>query len=260
MRVDAGVTSGIAAGIAAGITVDKAHPTPAYLQLQDKLRSAILEGDIAPGEALPSERDLADALGLSRMTVRRALELLVGQKLAERRQGSGTYVLPQRLEQTVDRVLGFAEEAKTLGFEAGSTLLETLVLPADVGVAAALQLAPETPVRRVTRLRTADGAPLALQLAHLPPRYASLPEETLASGSLYGALAEHFGLIARRARQTVSARQATPRERELLGLPRGVPVLALERTTFGADGRPFEFVRSAYRGDKYQLGLELSAP
>ena len=63
MRVGAGVTSGITAGIAASITVDKAHPTPAYLQLQDKLRSAILEGDIAPGEALPSERDLADALG-----------------------------------------------------------------------------------------------------------------------------------------------------------------------------------------------------
>ena len=256
MRVGPSIGSGNASAIA----IDKTHPTPAYLQLQDKLRSAILEGDIAPGEALPSERDLAHALGLSRMTVRRALELLVGQKLAERRQGSGTYVLPRRLEQTVDRVLGFAEEAKSLGFEAGSTLLETLLLPADTGVAAALQLEPSAPVRRVTRLRTADGAPLALQAAHLPPPYAALPEETLASGSLYQALAEHFGLIARRARQTVSARQATPRERDLLGLPRGVPVLALERTTFGADDKPFEFVRSAYRGDKYQLGLELRAP
>ncbi len=244
-----------------GLTIDKTHPTPAYLQLQDKLRSAILGGDIAPGEALPSERDLADALGLSRMTVRRALELLVGQKLAERRQGSGTYVLPRRLEQTVDRVLGFAEEAKSLGFEAGSTLLESLTLPADVGVAAALKLPADTPVRRITRLRTADGAPLALQLAHLPPPFASLPEAALAeSGSLYRALAEHFGLVARRARQTVGARQASPFERELLGLPRGVPVLALERTTFGDDGAPFEFVRSAYRGDKYQLGLELRAP
>ena len=244
-----------------GITIDKTHPTPAYLQLGEKLRSAILGGDIAPGEALPSERDLAAALGLSRMTVRRALELLVGQKLAERRQGSGTYVLPRRLEQTVDRVLGFAEEAKSLGFEAGSTLLESLTLPADAGVAEALNLLPDIPVRRITRLRTADGAPLALQLAHLPSPYAALPEAALSeSGSLYRALAEHFGLIPRRARQSVGARQATRRERELLGLPRGVPVLALERTTFGSDGSPFEFVRSAYRGDKYQLGLELRAP
>ena len=245
----------------AGLTIDKSHPTPAYLQLQDKLRSAILGGDIAPGEALPSERDLADALGLSRMTVRRALELLVGQKLAERRQGSGTYVLARRLEQTVDRVLGFADEAKSLGFEAGSKLLESLTLPADAGVAAALKVEPDTPVRRITRLRTADGAPLALQLAHLPPPYAALPETALlASGSLYHALAEHFGLVAHRARQTVGARQPRPVERELLKLPRGVPVLALERTTFSADDAPFEFVRSAYRGDKYQLGLELRAP
>ena len=243
------------------LTIDKAHPTPAYLQLGDKLRSAILGGDFAPGEALPSERELAEALSLSRMTVRRSLELLVGQKLAERRQGSGTYVLPRRLEQTVDRVLGFADEAKSLGFRAGSTLLETLLLPADAQVAAALRLGPDTPVRRITRLRTADGAPLALQGAHLPPPYAALPADALsASGSLYGALAEHFGLTARRARQTVSARPASARERDLLELPRGVPVLALERTTFGDDGAPFEFVRSAYRGDKYQLGLELRAP
>lgn len=243
------------------LSIDKAHPTPAYLQLQDKLRSAILGGEFAPGEALPSERELAESLSLSRMTVRRSLELLVEQKLAERRQGSGTYVLPRRLEQTVDRVLGFGEEAKSLGFRAGSTLLESLTLPADAQVASALRLEPGTPVRRITRLRTADGAPLALQLAHLPPPYLELSADALApSGSLYHALAERFGLIPRRARQTVSARLPSVRERELLGLPRGVPVLALERTTFGDDDAPFEFVRSAYRGDNYRLVLELLAP
>lgn len=247
--------------LANNLAVDKAHPTPAYLQLQEGLRGAILRGEFAPGEALPSERDLADALGLSRMTVRRALELLVGQKLAERRQGSGTYVLPRRLEQTLDRVLGFADEAKTLGFTAGSTLLESVIVPADPQVAEALRLAPETPVRRIARLRTADGAPLALQLAHLPPPYTDLPALTLeASGSLYRALAERFLLLPRSARQTVSARPPTPRERSLLAMPRGVPILALERTTFGDAHTPFEFVRSAYRGDKYQLGLELGAP
>ena len=128
-------------------------------------------------------------------------------------------MLPRRLEQTVDRVLGFAEEAKSLGFEAGSTLLESLTLPADAGVAAALKLEPDTPVRRITRLRTADGAPLALQVAHLPPPYAALPEAALSeSGSLYRALAEHYDLVARRARQTVSARQPSPFERELLSV------------------------------------------
>lgn len=243
------------------IAVDKSHPTPAYLQLQERLRSAILEGDIAPGEALPSERELAESLGLSRMTVRRALGALVTQKLAERRQGSGTYVLPRRLEQTVDRVLGFAEEAKLLGFEPGSEILETLTLPADAQVADALRLKPGTLVRRITRLRTADSSPLALQLSHLPPPYTELSDATLnASGSLYRALSETFELIPRHARQTVGARMPSQRERDLLKLPRGIPVLALERITFGVDHVPFEYVQSAYRGDKYQLGLELRAP
>ncbi len=243
------------------IAIDKSHPTPAYLQLQERLKSAILAGIIAPGEALPSERELAQSLGLSRMTVRRALSALVKQKLAERRQGSGTYVLPQRLEQTVDRVLGFAEEAKLLGFEPGSKILEMLTLPADSQVAEALQLEHDTPVRRITRLRTADGAPLALQLAHLPPPYISLSADALnASGSLYRALAERYDLIPRRAKQTVSARMPTAREREVLGLTRGLPVLVLERTTYGDGDVPFEFVRCAYRSDTYQLALELNAP
>jgi GntR family transcriptional regulator len=242
------------------IAIDKRQPTPAYLQLQERLRKAILDGDLAPGEALPSERELALALGLSRMTVRRALSALVQQKLAERRQGSGTYVLPQRLEQTVDRVLGFAEEAKLLGFEPGSETLEIITLPADLQVAEALGLEPDTPVRRITRLRTADGAPLALQLSHLPPPYDLTPEALDASGSLYRALAEGFALIPRRAKQTVSARMPSTREREVLELPRGTPVLALERTTFGNGDIPFEFVRCAYRGDTYQLALALRAP
>lgn len=243
------------------IAIDKTQPTPAYLQLQERLRAAILGGEIAPGEALPSERELAESLGLSRMTVRRALGELVEQKLAERRQGSGTYVLPQRLEQTVDRVLGFAEEAKLLGFEPGSEILEMLTLPADPQVAQALHLEVDTPVRRITRLRTADGAPLALQLSHLPPPYTDLSATALdASGSLYRALAERFALVPRRAKQTVSARMPSPREREVLDLGRGLPVLAIERTTFGDDAAPFEFVRCAYRGDTYQLALELRAP
>jgi len=244
-----------------GLEIDKAQPTPAYLQLQEKLRRAILEGDIGAGEALPSERDLALNLGLSRMTVRRALEALVAERLAERRQGSGTYVLPRRLEQTVDRVLGFTEEAKGLGFRAGSELLEALEVPADAQVAEALGIPPDTPVLRLTRLRTADGSPLAVQVSHLEPHLKTVPLETLrATGSLYGTLERAFGLLPHHARQVVGARLPTKEEALRLGLGRGVPVLAIERTTFGASGSPFEFVRSAYRGDKYRVALELRAP
>ena len=105
--------------------IDKSRPTPAYLQLSHGLAAAIRAGELRPGAALPSERDFADRLGLSRMTVRRAFEALAADGLVEQRQGSGTYVAPavaeRTVEQTVDRVLGFTDEARTLGLAAGRT-------------------------------------------------------------------------------------------------------------------------------------------
>lgn len=241
--------------------VDKQQATPAYLQLREKLREAILAGEFVQGEALPSERELAKSLGLSRMTVRRALEALIADKLAERRRGSGTYVLPRRLEQTFDRVLGFMDEARTLGFRAGSRLLEALTIPADLQVAAALEVVPDTPVLRLTRLRTADGNPLAVQVSHLAPQLSGVSLARLEQlGSLYRTLKRDFGVSPQRARQVVGARMPSVEERERLQLGKGVPVLTLERTTYSAGGSPFEFVRSAYRSDSYQLALELKEP
>jgi len=243
------------------VRVDKQLPTPAYLQLKQQLGQAIHAGTLRPGSALPSERELADDLGLSRMTVRRAFEELVHDGLIEQRQGSGTYVRAKPVLQIIDRVLGFTDEARHLGFRPGSTLIEAARQSAQGDVAAALQVSPGTPVLRVTRLRTADGAPLALQTSHLGPTVEALSLERLgALGSLYGALEAQFGVRPARARQTISARLPSRHERALLEIPREVPVLWLERTTYGADGAPFEFARSAYRGDRYRMALDLRAP
>ena len=245
----------------ATLSVDKELPTPAYLQLRDRLITAIEAGELRSGTALPSERDLAEAVGLSRMTVRRAFEELVAVNLVEQRQGSGTYVLPKRLEQTVDRVLGFTDEAHTLGFKAGSRILSAERVAADPDAAVALRIAANTPVLRVQRLRTADGAPLAVQTAQLAPQLAQLSLERLeALGSLYRTVEQQYGVRPHAARQIVRARLPTRLERDLLELRDGSPVLAMERVTFGEEGAPFEFVRSVYRGDRYQMALELRAP
>jgi len=240
------------------LQVDKKSPTPAYLQLKEQLSRAITHGRITAGEALPSERELAESLGLARMTVRRTFELLVADNLVEQRQGSGTYVLPRRLEQVVDRVLGFTDEAKALGFRAGSTLLEAGPMPTETEVAKALRLEPGSEILRITRLRTADGFPLAIQISHLVEPYTGLSlERLLALGSLYKALEADYGIYPHHARQVVSARLPSRGERLRLEMRPNVPVLALTRITFDEQGRAFEFVRSAYRGDKYQLALDL---
>lgn len=241
--------------------IDKRLPTPAYLQLRDQLAAAIGGGALPAGHALPSERDLALELGLSRMTVRRAFRELEHVDLVEPRHGSGTYVRARRLEQTIDHVIGYTDEARHLGFHPGTRMLELGVVMAEPDVADALRCAPGTEVLRVARLRTADDAPLALQLAFLRASLATLEAAELeGDGSLYQALARRFGVVPQRARQTITARLPTRRERLLLEIGPHDPVLGLERTTFDPDDLPFEFVRSAYRGDRYRVALDLRAP
>lgn len=253
--------AGAASELAHHWPIDKRLPTPAYLQLHAHLVEAIESGSWPAGRALPSERELAAALSLSRMTVRRAIEEAVRDGLVEQRRGSGTYVRSRRLEQTVDRVIGFSDEARLLGFRPGSRLLEVATVGADPEVAAALGCAEGTSVRRISRVRTADDAPLALQIAYLRPSMGALGADDLERHqSLYLAVEERFGVAPQRARQTITARLPTRHERRLLEIGRFDPVLALERVTFDTDDAPFEFVRSAYRGDRYALALDLRAP
>jgi GntR family transcriptional regulator len=243
------------------LIVDKSHATPAYLQLKEQLIRAIENGLLAPGQALPSERELAALLKLSRMTVRHALQELASDNLVEPRQGSGTYVLPRRLLQTVNRVLGFTDEARDLGFTPGNRLLEAQPVAADQQVASSLRINKGDEVMCIIRLRTANDEPLAIQVAFLSPRLAAFPLERLQrEGSLYKTLAAHYGIEPQRARQTISARLPTRQEQQLLTISRDTPILALERTTFDTQGQPIEYVRSAYRSDKYQLALDLRKP
>lgn len=243
------------------LRVDKRLPTPAYLQLRDQIADAIGRGRLPTGHALPSERDLAAGLGLSRMTVRRAFHELEQDELVEPRHGSGTYVRSRRLEQTIDRVTGFTDEARHLGFRPGSRLLEIGSVAAEAEVAEALRCRVGDAVLRIARLRTADDAPLSLQHAYLRSSLAGLTAAELERhGSLYRALELRFGVVPQRARQTIGARLPTRRERLLLDIGAHDPVLALERTTFDPDDAPFEFVRSAYRTDRYRIALDLRAP
>lgn len=242
-----------------GIAVDRSDTTPVYLQLRHRLVEAIETGRLPAGTALPSERELAERLSLSRMTVRRAVESLVAEGLLERRHGSGTYVRTRQLEQTVDRLMGYTDEARTLGFDAGTTLLEVRETTADAETAESLEVGDGATVLVVTRLRTADGQPLAVQSATLAPHVAGLSLDLLRrEESLYRTLRRQYGVVPQHARQTVTARLPSSLEQRWLQIGPQQPVLALERVTRDASGRVFERVRSAYRGDQYRMALDLT--
>jgi GntR family transcriptional regulator len=234
------------------IHLDPTSPTPLYLQLAEGIREAILEGAWQPGEALPPERQMAEHLGISRITLRKALERLEEGGWLQRRQGSGTFVT-HRIEQPLSTLSSFSEDMHSRGFRPGSRDLERKIHLPSPEEALALNLSPNSEVVSLVRVRLADEEPMALERSTLP-RWA-LPELYF-EGSLYAQL-EAQGLRPTRALQRLRAVLLDPTAAQALALPPGAPALYIERISFLPNGRPIEFARSFYRADRYDFLVEL---
>ena len=236
--------------------LDQASPTPLYLQLAELIRGQIREGEIRTGDALPSERELSDAIGISRVTVRKSLDVLLREGLLSRRHGSGTYIAP-RIEQPAALLAGFSADMAVRGHAPGSILVEKATGLPTPDEAMALGLGPNQLVHRLTRVRTANGEPLAIERAVVPA--ALLPSLDAVGASLYAALEAH-GARPVRGLQRLQASLATLQEAKLLSIPAGAAVLRIERRGFLPNGAPVELTRSAYRGDRYDFMVEVRDP
>jgi GntR family transcriptional regulator len=226
---------------------------PLYLQMAKQLRQQISVGDLSAGDALPSERELCELMGASRVTVRKAIETLITDGLLIRKQGSGTFIAP-RIEAPGSFLSGFSEDAKTRG-EAPSIIWTMMVIDdATQEEAEALELTANAKVARLGRVRLSSGEPLAIENAVVPAHM--LPDLNALGSSLYAAL-ELKGNRPVTGTQKIRASLATPTEASLLSVPEKTEVLRIERLTRRADGRPVEFTKSSYRGDRYDFVSEL---
>ena len=229
---------------------------PLYLQLQRRIGDAIAAGHLRPGDGLPPERDMAILTGLSRVTVRKAVEGLVDSGQLVQKRGSGTFVAQkvERLEQALSLLTSFSEDMARRGKNVDSVWLSRgLHAPAPEEVMA-LGLGAGDRVARLERVRRSDGVPLALERASLSAQV--LPEPQAVEASLYAVL-QASGLRPMRAVQRISAANLGPRDAELLGVPPGAAGLRIERIGYLPDGRVVEFTRSLYRGDAYDFAVEL---
>ena len=234
-----------------------ADAAPLYLRLKKLVTSAIAASDLRPGDALPSERDVAERLDVSRVTIRKAFTELVSEGVLVQRRGSGTFVSEptQRIEQPLSRLTSFTEDMKLRGLTTEATWLErSLGLPTPEE-ALRLSISPNDRVCRFHRLRRANGLPLAIELAAVPQRF--LDDPMSVTKSLYAAL-ETRGHRPVRALQRLHAVALSPQQAKLLDLPNASPALFIERVSYLADGRTVEFTRSHYRGDTYDFVAELS--
>lgn len=233
-----------------------ANPTPLYLQLQKVIQEWLSSGKLTADEALPSERDLARQLGISRVTVRKAIAGLVEKGVLVQRWGSGTFIAPAtRVEQALSRLSSFTDDMLTRGLAPGARILERSAGPSSPTESMALGLSPGDAVTRLKRLRLAGGTPMAIERAVVPARY--LPDPQLVDRSLYAAL-NALGFPPRRALQRLHAVLLTTEQATLLDVAAGSPALYIERRSFLENGEPVEFTASYYRGDAYDFVAELS--
>ena len=227
---------------------------PLYQQLQRALRDAIDRRILGADDALPPERDLAGEFGVSRITVRKAIDGLVSEGLLMRRQGSGTFVRG-RVEKNFSMLTSFSEDMRARGRTPRSEWLKRSVGTVTPEESLSLRSSPGTPVFRFHRLRFADDAPMALEYATVLA--SSLPAVESVDSSLYEAL-ETSGNRPVKALQRLRAVLLTAEQAKLLGADALDAGLLAERVGYLADGRAVEFSQSFYRGDTYDFVAELS--
>ncbi len=235
--------------------LDDQGRAPLYQQLQRALRSAISKNVLAPDEALPPERDLADDFSVSRITVRKALDGLVSEGLLIRRQGAGTFVAA-RVEKSFSKLSSFSEDMISRGRKPHSVWLSRSAGTVTPEESMTLGLSPGSAVYRFSRIRYADEAPMALEYSTVPAF--SMPSFEAVEESLYDAL-ERFGHRPTRALQRLRAVLFTREQAEMMRVAEAAAGLLIERRGFLKDGRAVEITQSFYRGDAYDFVAELNA-
>ena len=229
-------------------------PRPKHVQLSELLAD-LAAHELGPDAAIPSERELMATYDVSRATVRKAIESLIGDGLLQRIHGKGTFVARPRLETRL-HLASFSQDMRRRGLTPSTVLLGIEADRPPTEVAAALALSDEGLAWRVDRVRLADGQPIALENGWYPqPLLPGLDRRDL-SGSLYQVFEEAYGLVIDSAEQTLWGESADATTARRLDAPLHTPLLVFRRVS-RAGRRPLEHVVSRYRGDRYQIHMSL---
>jgi len=226
---------------------------------QEDTRDRILDlvEGLDVGDSIPSERQLTGDLGVSRLTVRAALDELVRDGYLERRHGSGTYVTEPKIAQPLT-LTSFSNDMRRRGMVPGNRTLELTTIVAGARLAHKLAVSPDARIVRVKRLRLADSKPMAMEVLHVHEALIpGLTRSDFEDHSFYDLLAERYGIVIASGTQSIEPTVTNEEESEVLGVPLHSPAFLFERTTVSESGRIVEFVRSIYRGDRYRLVADL---
>jgi GntR family transcriptional regulator len=241
-----------------GLIIDRASPVPLYFQISQHLEKAIASGALPPGTLFENEIQLADQLGLSRPTMRRAMQHLVDQGLIVRRRGIGTRVVQPKVRRALE-LTSLYDDLAGSGQIPVTEVLEFEHIEADADIAERMQCAEGAPLVHIVRLRSAGENPIAKMTNYLPASVVDFDAATLDNHSLY-ALLRRRGTRLHSATQTVGARTATAAEAKLLREPRGAALLTMKRLTYDDHGLIVEYANSLYVASRYSFETHLVTP
>lgn len=238
-------------------SVDREARLPLYHQLYEILHEKIRK-DWKPGDRLPTEVELVESHGISRITVRRVLDMLVNEGLIYRQAGRGTFVAHTTLEQGLSHILSFTEDMQRRGFTPGAKVLFAGLIPAPDHIADKLKIQAGAELAQIKRLRLADDEPMCIEDSHFVHKYCpGILKYDFSKHSLRQVKIQQFGIRWTRARQTIRAIAAAREMANLLDIPKGSPLLLFERVSYSQDNIPMEFLQAYYRADRYILYSEL---
>jgi GntR family transcriptional regulator len=243
--------------VLAGFVPDRTSPVPLYFQLAQFLEESIASGRIPHGALFENEVQLAEQLGLSRPTMRSAMQHLVDKGLIVRRRGIGTRVVQPKVRRPLE-LSSLYDDLRRAGQRPTTTVLDVGLAEVDDEVAERLGCKPGTPVQHIVRLRSAAGTPIAKLTNFLPERVGVFEAEDLKEQGLYQ-LMRARGIVLHSATQSVGARTATAAETRILHEPRNAALLTMQRVTYDDHGEIVEYGSHIYSASRYSFETHLLA-
>jgi GntR family transcriptional regulator len=235
--------------------IDKKSPIPAYYQLKKILLKQIQEGEFPLGSMIPSERDLSQTYGISRMTVRQALSQLVSDGLLYREKGRGTFVSPVKLEQK--NIMSFSNTVRAKGLMPSARVLYFEKEEATEELCERMGLSNGEKVYHLKRLRLADDMPVAVEEDFIPERYCPGLEHWDLKSSLHRMIKNEYGHNVRYVDHVIEATKPNRDEKEMLQITVATPILKLVCEYYTEDDRKIIFEKSIYRSDEYKYNLRV---
>lgn len=223
---------------------------PLYVQLKEKIEQKISDGEYKPGEKPQTEGEMAKSFGVSIITVRKAVSELVEKGLVEKKQGKGTFVCQRKVTKDMKKLQSFSEMCAHMGMKAGGRMLENRLEPASEKIARLLNVEKGSQVIYISRVRYADGMPMAIERNYFPLKYAFLLEERFDDNSLFTFLKEHSHTAVAISEKWIELCKATAAEAELLQMAKGTSMLFIKSVAYTAEKEPIYVGHQVFNGEK----------